>query len=100
MPTYHFIVICRCTSHQIFALTTYRWWKDLRSQVDLSFARDRLVEMYFWMTGIVFETFYSYSRIMLTKLILYMALLDDIYDNYGTSEESTIFTAALERSLV
>ncbi|CAL4997512.1 unnamed protein product [Urochloa decumbens] len=73
------------------------WWKDLRSQVDLSFSRDRLVEMYFWMTAIVFEPFYSYSRIMLTKLVLYMALLDDIYDNYSTTEESNIFTTALER---
>ncbi|OEL27048.1 (E)-beta-farnesene synthase [Dichanthelium oligosanthes] len=73
------------------------WWKDLRSQVDLSFSRDRLVEMYFWMTGIVFEPFYSYSRIMLTKLVLYMALLDDIYDNYSSTEESNIFTTALER---
>ncbi|CAO2176077.1 unnamed protein product [Urochloa humidicola] len=73
------------------------WWKDLRSKVDLSFSRHRLVEMYFWMTIIVFEPFYSYSRIMLTKLILYMTLLDDIYDNYMSTEESNIFTIALER---
>ncbi|KAJ1267779.1 hypothetical protein BS78_07G084300 [Paspalum vaginatum] len=73
------------------------WWKDLRSQVDLSFSRDRLVEMYFWMMGIVFDPHYTYSRIMLTKTVMFIALLDDIYDNYSTTEESNIFTAALER---
>ncbi|KAJ1267219.1 hypothetical protein BS78_07G039800 [Paspalum vaginatum] len=73
------------------------WWKDLRSRVDLTFSRDRLVEMHFWMMGMVYEAYYPYSRIMLTKLVLFIALLDDIYDNYSTTEESNIFTAALER---
>ncbi|CAD6266228.1 unnamed protein product [Miscanthus lutarioriparius] len=73
------------------------WWKDVRSQVDMTFSRDRLVEMYFWMTIIVYEPYYSYSRIMLTKLALYMALMDDIYDNYSTTDESNIFTTALKR---
>ena len=76
---------------------THRWWKDVRSQVDMTFSRDRLVEMYFWMTIIVYEPYYSYSRIMLTKLALYMALMDDIYDNYSTTDESNIFTTALKR---
>jgi hypothetical protein len=76
---------------------SHRWWKDLRSQVDMTFSRDRLVEMYFWMTVIVYEPYYSYSRIMLTKLVLYMALMDDIYDNYSTTDESNIFTTALKR---
>ncbi|RCV30091.1 hypothetical protein SETIT_6G066400v2 [Setaria italica] len=73
------------------------WWKDLRSRVDLTFSRDRLVEMHFWMMGIVYEPHYSYARIMLTKQVLFMALLDDIYDNYSSTEESNIFTSALER---
>ncbi|PUZ50068.1 hypothetical protein GQ55_6G030000 [Panicum hallii var. hallii] len=73
------------------------WWKDLRSRVDLTFSRDRLVEMHFWMMGIVYEPHYSYARIMLTKQVLFVALLDDIYDNYSSTEESDIFTTALER---
>ncbi|RLM61102.1 beta-sesquiphellandrene synthase-like [Panicum miliaceum] len=73
------------------------WWKDLRSRVDLTFSRDRLVEMHFWMMGIVYEPYYSYARIMLTKQVLFVALLDDIYDNYSSTEESNIFTTALER---
>ncbi|PAN33468.2 hypothetical protein PAHAL_6G029600 [Panicum hallii] len=74
------------------------WWKDLRSRVDLTFSRDRLVEMHFWMMGIVYEPLYSYARITLTKqVLLFVALLDDIYDNYSSTEESDIFTTALER---
>nr|CAB3479944.1 unnamed protein product [Digitaria exilis] len=73
------------------------WWKDLRSRVDLTFSRDRLVEMHFWMMGILYEPYYSYARIMLTKQVPFVALLDDIYDNYSSTEESNIFTTALER---
>ncbi|CAL5004164.1 unnamed protein product [Urochloa decumbens] len=73
------------------------WWKDFKSRTDLRFARDRLVEMYFWKMGVFYEPYYSYSRIMLTKLILFVSLFDDLYDNYSTTEESQIFTTAMER---
>ncbi|RCV30114.1 hypothetical protein SETIT_6G068300v2 [Setaria italica] len=73
------------------------WWMDFKSRTDLRFARDRLVEMYFWMMGVVYEPYYSYSRIMLTKLVMSVSLLDDLYDNYSTTEESQIFTTAMER---
>jgi hypothetical protein len=50
------------------------------------------------MMGIVYEPLYSYARITLTKqVLLFVALLDDIYDNYSSTEESDIFTTALER---
>ncbi|CAL4994533.1 unnamed protein product [Urochloa decumbens] len=74
------------------------WWEDFKLQTDLlRFARDRLVEMYFWMMAIVYEPEQVYSRILLTKLILFLALLDDIYDNYTSTEDSHIFTTAMER---
>ncbi|KAJ1267201.1 hypothetical protein BS78_07G038100 [Paspalum vaginatum] len=73
------------------------WWKDFQSRTDLRFARDRLVEMHFWMMAVVYEPYYSYSRIMLTKLVLFVSLFDDLYDNYSTTEESNIFTIAMER---
>lgn len=56
-----------------------------------------MVEMYFWMMAIVYEPYYSYSRIMLTKLTLFLALMDDVCDNYTSTEESNIFTTAMER---
>ncbi|WVZ54584.1 hypothetical protein U9M48_005358, partial [Paspalum notatum var. saurae] len=72
------------------------WWKDLQSRVDLTFSRDRIVETFFWMKPMIYEPYYSHSRIMLTKLAVSFALLDDMYDNYITTDESNIFTAALE----
>jgi hypothetical protein len=56
-----------------------------------------MLEMHFWMMGVCYEPHYSYSRIMLTKLITLASLFDDFYDNYSTTEESKVFTAALER---
>ncbi|KAL6643118.1 hypothetical protein ACP70R_021299 [Stipagrostis hirtigluma subsp. patula] len=73
------------------------WWKDFQARTFLVFARDRMVELHFWMLGVVYEPQYSYSRIMLTKLMQIVSLFDDLCDNYSTSEENRIFTAALER---
>ena len=75
-----------------------RWWKDLHSKTYLSFARDRMVEIHFWILGTIYEPYYSYSRIVVTKFTLLASLLDDLYDNYCcTTEESTIFNTAIER---
>ncbi|XP_066326143.1 (E)-beta-caryophyllene synthase-like [Miscanthus floridulus] len=73
------------------------WWKDFQSQTDLSFARDRMVELHFWMLGVVYEPYYSYSRITMTKFTVFASLLDDLYDNYSTTMESTTFTTAMQR---
>lgn len=80
----------------IYSLT-YRWWKDFQLGTDLRFTRDRMVELHFWMMGVVYEPYYSYSRIMLTKFTIYATMFDDLYDNYGTTKESNIFTTAMER---
>ncbi|KAK3122687.1 hypothetical protein QOZ80_8AG0616830 [Eleusine coracana subsp. coracana] len=73
------------------------WWKDFQSQTDLSFARDRMVELHFWMLGVLYEPYYSNSRIMITKFVVLASVLDDLYDSYSTTEESNIFTRAIER---
>ncbi|OEL12616.1 (E)-beta-farnesene synthase [Dichanthelium oligosanthes] len=73
------------------------WWKDLRSWADLRFARERVVEMYFWMLGVVYEPQYSYPRILLTKFFKLVSLIDDFCDSYSTTEEIENFTIAIER---
>jgi len=73
------------------------WWKDFQSHIDMRFTRDRLVELHFWMLGVIHEPYYSYSRIMMTKFFIFGNFFDDLYDNYGTTEESDVFTAAMER---
>ncbi|WRX28086.1 Terpene synthase [Theobroma cacao] len=74
-----------------------RWWKDLDFKRQLPFARDRLVEGYFWILGVYFEPQYSFARQILTKAIVMASTMDDIYDAYGTFEELQLFTKAIER---
>ncbi|KAK4576696.1 hypothetical protein RGQ29_027301 [Quercus rubra] len=74
-----------------------RWWKDLDFTTKLPFARDRIVECYFWIVSVYFEPQYSLGRKILTKVISMTSILDDIYDAYGTLEELKPFTEAIER---
>ncbi|KAK9997337.1 hypothetical protein SO802_022023 [Lithocarpus litseifolius] len=74
-----------------------RWWKDLDFATKLPFARDRIVECYFWIVSVYFEPQYSLARKILTKAISMTSILDDIYDAYGTFEELEPFTEAIER---
>ena len=63
----------------------------------LPYARDRLVEGYFWVVGVYFEPQYSYARRLLTKIFFAIAtIIDDTYDAYGTPEELKLFTEATE----
>ncbi|XP_043701581.1 (-)-germacrene D synthase-like [Telopea speciosissima] len=74
-----------------------RWWKELEFATKLPYARDRLVECYFWIVGVYFEPHYSLARMILTKVIALTSILDDTYDVYGTLEELNLFTDAIER---
>ncbi|MBA0731520.1 hypothetical protein Golax_022857, partial [Gossypium laxum] len=74
-----------------------KWWKDLDFATKLPFARDRLVECYFWILGVYFEPQYSFAREIMTKAIVMASTMDDIYDVHGTYEELELFTNAIER---
>ncbi|KAM0936975.1 putative alpha-humulene synthase [Dioscorea sansibarensis] len=73
------------------------WWYDLGLTRELKFMRDRIVESYFWMLGVYFEPQYSKGRVMLVKVITMLAMMDDIYDSYGTLHELQLFTLAIQR---
>ncbi|XP_020554155.1 germacrene-D synthase-like [Sesamum indicum] len=74
-----------------------RWWKDLDFANRLPFARDRVVECYFWAVGVYFEPHYHIARRMLTKIINITSILDDIYDVYGTLDDLQLFTNLIQR---
>nr|BAS30550.1 isoprene synthase [Ficus septica] len=74
-----------------------RWWKDVGLTNKLSFARDRLVESFFWSVGMAFEPQYSRLREELTKVFAFVTVIDDVYDVYGTVDELELFTDAIER---
>ncbi|XP_050220084.1 alpha-copaene synthase-like [Mercurialis annua] len=83
--------------HQKELYSVTKWWKSLDVATNLPYARDRLVELYFWMMGIYFQPKYSFARIMMTKIAATVSLLDDTYDNYATFEEAEILTDAIQR---
>lgn len=75
----------------------FRWWKDLNVAEKLPFARDRLVELYFWILGVYFEPQYLLARRIILKPISIVSIIDDIYDSHGLFEELVLFTDAVER---
>ncbi|KAF3455994.1 hypothetical protein FNV43_RR00637 [Rhamnella rubrinervis] len=74
-----------------------RWWKDLDFASKLPFARDRVVECYFWILGVYFEPQYALARRIVTKVMAVTSVIDDIYDVYATFDELQVFTEAIER---
>nr|QJX58284.1 monoterpene synthase 11 [Salvia officinalis] len=74
-----------------------RWWKESKLAETLPFARDRVVENYLWNVGLLFQPQYGYPRIMTTKLFILITVIDDIFDVYGTLEETQLFNDAILR---
>ncbi|KAI5642195.1 hypothetical protein M9H77_00273 [Catharanthus roseus] len=74
-----------------------KWWKELDCAINYPFARDRLVECYFWILAMHFEPQYELARRFTTKIISITSILDDIYDVYGTIDELLLLTDAIER---
>ncbi|XP_059307600.1 vetispiradiene synthase 3-like [Lycium ferocissimum] len=74
-----------------------RWWKDLDFVTTLPYARDRVVECYFWTVGVYFEPQYSQARIMLAKTIAMISIVDDTFDAYGVVKELDTYTDAIQR---
>nr|QWD59175.1 terpene synthase 6 [Aconitum carmichaelii] len=74
-----------------------RWWEELGLSKKLPFARDRLVESFMWCVGLVPEPQYEYCREWLTKLIILITTIDDIYDIYATLDEAKLYTESVER---
>ena len=95
----YFLVILRQLIDLLYIYIVFfcRWWKDLDVPTKFPFARDRIVECYFWTLGAYFEPQYNVGRKMLTKVIAISSILDDIYDAYGTFEELQVLAPAIQR---
>nr|VDD58288.1 unnamed protein product [Brassica oleracea] len=72
------------------------WWKETGLSNQLHFARDRIVENYFWTVGQIQEPQFGYVRRVITKINALITTIDDIYDVYGTLDELQQFTAIVE----
>ncbi|RZB76427.1 Alpha-farnesene synthase [Glycine soja] len=74
-----------------------RWWENLGIKKELSFARIRLVESFMCAVGVAFEPKYKSIKKWLTKVIIFVIILDDVYDIHASFEELKPFTMAFER---
>ncbi|KAK6156769.1 hypothetical protein DH2020_011017 [Rehmannia glutinosa] len=72
------------------------WWKETCLAEKLPFARDWVVECYFWNFGAHIEPQYRYSRIMATKVSALITIIDDMFDVYGTFQELQLFNNAIQ----
>lgn len=70
---------------------------NLNLKEKLPFARDKSMEGFFWAVGMSFEPQYKLARRILATIISWIVVVDDIYDVYGTVEELTLFTDAIQR---
>ncbi|PON36743.1 Squalene/phytoene synthase [Parasponia andersonii] len=73
------------------------WWKNLGLSENLNFARDRLVESFMCTVGLAFQPQYKCLRKWLTKVVIFILIIDDVYDLYGSLEELRQFTNAVDR---
>ncbi|XP_055816088.1 (R)-linalool synthase TPS5, chloroplastic-like [Solanum dulcamara] len=85
------------STHQQDLRILSRWWKNTGLAEKLPFSRDILVENFIWSVGALFEPQHSYFRRMITKVIVFISIIDDIYDVYGTLDELELFTHAIQR---
>ncbi|WCJ35028.1 Hedycaryol synthase [Euphorbia peplus] len=72
-------------------------WKELNVAEKLPYARDRIVEGYFWTLATQFEPQYSFGRQIGTKYLKLVSIIDDTYDTYGKLHELKPFTNAIHR---
>ncbi|MED6123095.1 hypothetical protein PIB30_046056 [Stylosanthes scabra] len=74
-----------------------KWWKNEEFSRKIPYARDRVVEAYFWPLAISSDPKHSTARRLMTKLTACISILDDTYDAYATLEELELFTLAIQR---
>ncbi|KAJ8747017.1 hypothetical protein K2173_014452 [Erythroxylum novogranatense] len=74
-----------------------KWWEKEEVSTKFPYARDRIVECYFWVLGVYIEPKYALARKIMTKIVSVLSILDDTYDAYGTNEELQFLTESIQR---
>lgn len=74
------------------------WWKSLKIEENLTYARERLLECYMiWALGKYVEAEFTRARLMIAKYYALLTVVDDTFDVYGTYEECQLLNEAIQR---
>uniref|UniRef100_A0ACD5VBH1 Uncharacterized protein n=1 Tax=Avena sativa TaxID=4498 RepID=A0ACD5VBH1_AVESA len=73
------------------------WWNSFSGNVGLSFIRGRIVESYTWAYVVYHEKGFKLPRSIISKMIVIITTLDDIYDTHATIEECRKLNGAIQR---
>ena len=68
--------------------------------MNLKYSRDRLVEVYFWCSGMIPEEGQSRARLMFVKAFALVSLLDDTFDVHATIEECHSLCESMQRYML
>lgn len=63
----------------------------------MSFARNRLVESFMCAAGVASESKHRSLRKWLTKVIIFVLMIDDVYDIHASFEQLVPFTMSFQR---
>nr|WNI01965.1 terpene synthase [Psidium guajava] len=83
--------------HQCEVLQISNWWEELGIVKELKYARDQPMKWYMWPMAILTDTGLSQERVLTTKAISFIYIIDDIFDIYGTIDELASFTDVVIR---
>ncbi|XP_051134823.1 tricyclene synthase 0e23, chloroplastic-like isoform X2 [Andrographis paniculata] len=76
----------------------HKWWNGLGLSKELKLARNQPKKWYIWSMAMLMGNIgLSEERILLTKSIAFIYILDDVFDLYGTPHELAAFTQAIEK---
>ncbi|KDP42348.1 hypothetical protein JCGZ_02821 [Jatropha curcas] len=74
-----------------------KWWKNLNITRQVSYARNRMAEIFFWAVSMYSEPQYAKARMIVSKVVSLISLIDDTIDAYATIEEIHCLAYAIER---
>nr|QWB49554.1 terpene synthase 23 [Aquilaria sinensis] len=74
-----------------------KWWWDMGLSKELEHVRDQPVKWYTFGIACIEDPSLSQERVELTKPVAMIYAIDDVFDVYGTIEELTFFTEAVDR---
>ncbi|KDP25763.1 hypothetical protein JCGZ_23933 [Jatropha curcas] len=82
---------------ELAKLDLTEWWKNLNITKHVPYARNRMAEIFFWTVSMYFEPQYAKARMIVSKVVLFISLIDDTIDAYATIEEIDRLLYAIER---